>query len=378
VTPYLIALLLQAGAASAGGSALWASAALPSAIDRLVQPLVRHQPAAEAARYDISEKSVSTWESETRRALSPAPLAVAAVLLGAERPVVTRCVKLNNPWCIKRARWPGEIGADDEGHTAFASLDRGADAAARLLRSYYVAFDRRSALDIVRRWAPAECRVGGGALPSVLAVKGIAMTLRARFLARQGRGGRVAGRRVAGGPPAAAQAARPRASAVPVRAFPEYRVPDIAAGLGERAPARPIQPAPRPRIAWPAPAPVVAQVVRRPRAAVERIDVAAGAPACGGDETRIQNYASRIAGSVGLGPADDLKLFDVEGRPSPNLPAVMLAMSSVELGYLYAGVDLIEGAVGRLALLQAPADSVPPAPAGVGPPPASGQTPPSP
>jgi hypothetical protein len=62
-----------------------------------------------------------------------------------------------------------------------------------------------------------------------------------------------------------------------------------------------------------------------------------------------------MAGSVGLGPSDDLKLFDGGGRPMPNLPAVMLAMSAVELGSLYADPAVIEGAVRRLAAAQASA-----------------------
>ena len=56
-----------------------------------------------------------------------------------------RCVKLNNYWCIKRARWAGEIAADAEGHVAFASAIDGAIAAAILLRRYYIDYNRRSA-----------------------------------------------------------------------------------------------------------------------------------------------------------------------------------------------------------------------------------------
>ena len=55
------------------------------------------------------ERAVSNWRSETMRNLEPTPLAAAAVWLGAGRPLVTRCVRLNNPWCIKRARWDGDI-----------------------------------------------------------------------------------------------------------------------------------------------------------------------------------------------------------------------------------------------------------------------------
>jgi len=112
------------------------------------------------ATYLAADRAVSNWRAEALHDLQPRPVSAMAVLLNVERPVVTRCVKLNNYWCIKRARWNGEIGHDDEGHVGFASADQGADAAVTLLRRYYLDFGRKSALDIVRRWAPAECRGG--------------------------------------------------------------------------------------------------------------------------------------------------------------------------------------------------------------------------
>jgi hypothetical protein len=367
LAPLLLALMLQDGSAALrAGSAAFEHA--PARGLALVASRGQPSQAEPDARYLATARAVSTWQAETVRALSPAPLAALAVLSGAERPVVTRCVKLNNPWCIKRAHWPGEIGADEEGHTAFAGLDNGADAAARLLRSYYVAFGRHSALDIVRRWAPAECGSTGASPTGTLAVRGLGMTLRARFLVSHRRGGRLAMRGASGPsrPGGAANRApgRIRVTIVPLHAMPSYRVPDIAAGMGERRPAATaslMAPSVQPRRAVPRRA-TAAPAAKPPRPAaapgwIERIDVAgAGAPACGGDETRIQNYAARIAGSVGLKPADDLKLFDAEGRPSANLPAVMLAMSSVELGYLYAGARLIEAAVARLASAAPPAE----------------------
>src|SRR3954470_12118198 len=149
------------------------------------------QPAQEAkalqARYEPESREVSNWRREAMDALEPKPVVAMAALFKAERPFVTRCVKLNNYWCIKSARWNGEIGADGEGHVGFASADDSADAAALLLRRYYLDFNRKSALDIVRRWAPAECNlftgfssIGGG---FALAVKGIGGTVRAKYLA---------------------------------------------------------------------------------------------------------------------------------------------------------------------------------------------------
>jgi hypothetical protein len=50
---------------------------------------------------------------------------------------------------------------------------------------------------------------------------------------------------------------------------------------------------------------------------------------------------------LGLQPADDLKLFDADGTPLPNLRRVLLAMSSFELGHLRASVELVTGAIER-------------------------------
>lgn len=134
-------------------------------------------------RFDPATRSVSNWHAQTGAQLMPRALAVTASL-AEDPPYVARCVRLNNGWCIKSAKWPGEIGADGEGHTAFATLADGADAAAHLLRRYYRDYGRRSALAIVRRWAPSECRVaspgGGGtaaaAVPAGLAPRGIGRT----------------------------------------------------------------------------------------------------------------------------------------------------------------------------------------------------------
>ena len=176
---------------------------------------------------------MSNWRGEAMRDLAPTPLSVLAVALGAERPVVTRCVKLNNYWCIKSARWNGEVGADEEGHTGFASAEHGADAAVRLLRRYYLEFDRKSALDIVRRWAPAECRLpGSSGPPAVLALRGLGNTLRARWLAaRQAKPMRT--RIAAAGDAVPVPPRRPagRVSAVPLRPLPTVSMPSIMAGI---------------------------------------------------------------------------------------------------------------------------------------------------
>jgi len=325
------------------------------------------------ATYLAADRAVSNWRAEALHDLQPRPVSAMAVLLNVERPVVTRCVKLNNYWCIKRARWNGEIGHDDEGHVGFASADQGADAAVTLLRRYYLDFGRKSALDIVRRWAPAECRGGPSLSLSVLAVRGIGQTLRARWLAAQrARTAKPAsvpvasaGKKAASARAAARPATGPRVSVVPLRPLPSFRVPDIAVGLGERrvttvSAAR----APAPRRRQPTPASVAAATrAKDPRAApvqlapakaiapVAPVRVASAAPAtsCSPDEGRIRNYAARMVQGLDLGPGDDLKLFAADGTPLPNLPRVMLAMSAVELGVLRASMELIEAAIGRAA-----------------------------
>ena len=325
------------------------------------------------ATYLAADRAVSNWRAEALHDLQPRPVSAMAVLLNVERPVVTRCVKLNNYWCIKRARWNGEIGHDDEGHVGFASADQGADAAVTLLRRYYLDFGRKSALDIVRRWAPAECRGGPSLSLSVLAVKGIGQTLRARWLAAQRAGSAkpasvrvaAAGKKAASVRPAARPASGPRVSVVPLRPLPSFRVPDIAVGLGEsRVTTISAALAPAPRRRQPTPASVAAATrakdlraapVRLARtkaiAPVAPVRVASAAPAasCSPDEGRIRNYAAKMVQGLDLGPSDDLKLFAADGTSMPNLPRVMLAMSAVELGVLRASMELIEAAIGRAA-----------------------------
>lgn len=77
------------------------------------------------------------------------------------------------------------------------------------------------------------------------------------------------------------------------------------------------------------------------------LDLSVPAPVCASDETRIRNYAARIAGSVGLKPDDDLRLFREDGSPGDNLLPVMLAMSAVELGTLHASKALVRAAIAR-------------------------------
>jgi len=288
-------------------------------------------------RYEPQSREVTNWRSEAIDALEPKTVIALAALFKAERPFVTRCVKLNNYWCIKSARWNGEIATDGEGHVGFASALHGADAAALLLRRYYLDFNRKSALDIVRRWAPPECGIATGlGGMAVLAVRGIGGTVRAQYLAsrRKGRVVRYTAKAGPGGKPGRVS------MVIPVTPkTPQYRVPSIAAGMGEK-----------PKAADPRPL-----VVQRPKPKREPATTASASPkpqvasACAPDEQRLRNYASRMVEGLGIGPNDDLKLFTEDGKPLPNLAPVMLAMSAFELGTLKASPDLVRAAIERAA-----------------------------
>ncbi|WP_407523295.1 hypothetical protein [Methylobacterium oryzisoli] len=385
------ASLLREGAARAGQD--------------LAQSIVRLQPAAPAL-YRAEARAVSNWREETREALRPVSLALVAFASPADPAFVARCVKLNNYWCIKRANWDGEIGADAEGHTGFASAGHGADAAVSLLRRYYTVLGRRSALAIVRRWAPAECGAPVAARPrgtpvtapaspalAALAPQGIGRTVRARFLAGRGRG--MPARRLAAKPGAArptpakpptappvpaktvqaestqARPTRPRPAANSAlrvqpwsalarlsgrprraaRPLPLMATPSIATGLGTAEP-RAISAAVTPgrvldgeRLA--AEAAALPSLTSLTSVAALPPALRPPPPLCSSDETRIQNYAGRIAASVGLKAGDDLGLFDADGHATARLAPVLLAMSAVELGSLQASPALVAQAIAR-------------------------------
>lgn len=359
-------------------------------------------------------RAVSNWREQAGENLAPGSLAFVVRHAATEPGFVARCVRLNNYWCIKQAGWSGELGGDAEGHTGFATAADGADAAAQLLRRYQREYGRRSALAIVRRWAPAECgaprpvasaapvrgaakqpaRRPQAAVSQDVAPRGIGGTLRARFLARHGRGGVArAAPVVATGLRVQPWSARARLAGHPgraPRAAPPVSVPkpaaDIAMGLAEAVPKSAPKAAPETvlRTALTSTGTATAKTGSRPAAPVRTtvsgavnpaallapdrltaeaaalpsiaaslpkgslLDLSVPAPVCSSDETRIRNYAARIAGSVGLKPDDDLRLFGDDGRPTDRLLPVMLAMSSVELGTLHASRALVRAAIERL------------------------------
>ncbi|KQP07208.1 hypothetical protein ASF28_14500 [Methylobacterium sp. Leaf99] len=339
----------------------------------------------EAPHFLAESRAVSNWRTEAGTSLRPASLALAARWSTTEPAFVARCVKLNNYWCIKKARWSGEIGADAEGHTGFATAADGADAAAGLLRRYYRDFNRRTALAIVRRWAPAECRgtpPTATRVPTALAPRGLGGTLRARFLARNTRAGMPRRALAAKGGPLRVQPWSPLARMG--KRVPPGSAPKTLASVSAKPPATPrhgllVRPSEllvkpsvitaRPSVLLVEPSVVLGNATRAVETAtaglqkrfvaesaalpplvagLHPLDLSVPTPFCGTDETRIRNYAARIANSVGLKVEDDLNLFGPDGRPLPALRAVMLAMSSVELGALRAGPALVDAAIGRL------------------------------
>lgn len=290
--------------------------------------------------YRPAQRAVSNWRIQAAAHID-APLgATMGIVTFSEPANLPRCVRLNNYWCVKSARWNGEIATDNEGHVAFSSAHEGAMVAAQLLRRYYVDYGRKSAMAIVSRWAPAECfaaparprvrnaRAGkhGAARPDGLSTRGIQNTARARWLAANR--GRVAGGRTTARKPAA------RPSRVSAQPLPMMRAPTIAVGMGER-PAQPAQMKMKPvRLAS-------LGVPDAPRAS----EPAAPRIACASEGVRIRNYANALAKGVADGPMADLKLFDDRGLPTPALARAMANMAAVEIGPMKADEDLIARAV---------------------------------
>ena len=186
---------------------------------------------APAASFRPLSREVTNWRGEAAGALDLPLVAQVNLRLGGEPRGVSRCVRLNNYWCVKRAGWAGEIASDAEGHVAFASAQEGAIVAAVLLRKYYVEYKRHSALAIVSHWAPANCgfaQAGPGrraAAARTLAPRGLRATLRGRWLSAHGRGS-VGARGLAHGP-------RLRPSIIAERRVPMLRAPTIALGVSE-------------------------------------------------------------------------------------------------------------------------------------------------
>jgi hypothetical protein len=305
---------------------------LPQTSDSGAAPGASAHPAAPAGvAFDAARRAVSNWPAEAMENLDLSAKTKTEMASKSGSPEFPRCVMLNNYWCIKRARWAGEIAADAEGHVAFASAIDGAAAAAMLLRRYYLDYNRRSALAILSRWAPPQCAggtaaIGGPRTPRTarfatlagLAPHGIQNTLHARWLAGHRRGF-----------PRAGKTGAPRRSIVPSWPLALMRAPEIAVGMGEtrRTP-----------------------ITLKKFAALDFAAPMTNAPnaGCGGENTRIQNYAARAIEGIATNPNDDLNLFLADGTAGANLSLLLENMAKVEIGPWAAQARLIAAAIDRL------------------------------
>lgn len=292
-----------------------------------------------------AERAVGNWRAQAALDLDLGAEAVLRWFGGAVPAKLPRCIRLNNYWCMKKAGWAGEIGADPEGHAAFASAAQGAAAAIVLLRRYYLDYGRKSARAIVAHWAPAQCGlslpVAGAQPPSApsslgpLAKFGIGKTLRARWLAAHGRGGTATTRK----------GSRPvvRRSLVADRLL---------------ASPRPAQPIPRPTGAVEPPLllepPIKSETLRLASASgpslardTPLVPMPQSAPvtSCAGDTQRLANYAAHAIEGIARSPDEDLKLFAGDGSPLPALTRLLANMAAVEIGPYHADGNLIEAAI---------------------------------
>jgi hypothetical protein len=287
------------------------------------------------AAFRPAERAVTNWRIQATAGLDLPPESTAKLRAGLDPAGVTRCVRLNNYWCVKRAGWAGEIAADAEGHVAFASAVEGAIVAAMLLRRYYLVYHRVSAQAILSRWAPAQCGLQAAGIArsrsarrrtepkghGALALRGIGNTLRARWLAAHRRGS-----------PGGGKIAPPRRSVVADRPVALMRAPEIAIGMGEldlgRAPVR-----------------IAALDLAEPPAPRSGSAGGGAGAACPHETRRLRNYAMRAIEGIAASPTEDLKLFSLDGTPGPNLPRLMQNMAKVEIGPLGPRAELIAAAV---------------------------------
>lgn len=361
---------------------------------------------AAAPAYQPEQRAVDNWRTQSALALEMDPLAAARRALALENGDPTRCVKLNNYWCIKRAGWNGEIAADADGHAAFASAAEGAAVAALLLRRYYVDYNRRNARAIVERWAPTQCltrppsSVGAAAknayaLPPALAPQGWQNTLRARWLAAHGQMGLAPMREqnelraewlAAHGRPgfmkdSGAKEGRKKDNdhRIKARALDMMATPTIMEGVAEtgrknRADDRKAtKNTMKKKTSAGAPEDDLADLAPLSTASSTASTTASLPPLdsldCSGEMARIANYAEHLIAGVVASPYDDLQLFTPEGQPTDQLAKVMANMAAVEIGPAKPRRALVEGAVADLRKqLKAGADLAPPPPAQDAPP----------
>ena len=308
-------------------------------------------PTLAAPNFRPAAREVDTWRREAAFALDLPPERALTLATGGDIAGLSRCVRLNNYWCIKRAGWSGEIAADAEGHVAFASAREGAAVAALLLRRYYVDFGLKSARAIISRWAPAQCgpvarlaprlpRTAAATAPDALSRRGIGNTLRARWLAAHRPGGiaRTGANRRTVARSVIARTVGPTGN-------PMGGTPVIMAGLGApvRVPVR-LAMLPYPGFAMgPAPGARTTMPLVLPPLTLPPVST------CTSDTARVAHYAAKTAEGVVAGADTDLALFDAAGRPTDNLARVMANMASVEIGPLKAGNPLILAGIAAIS-----------------------------
>ena len=307
--------------------ALWLATSPPLAMPAL--------SAMTRASFQPSQRAVDNWRVQAALDLDVGADTALRWLTGKVPPHLPRCIRLNNYWCIKKAGWTGELGADEEGHVAFASAEKGAAAAITLLRRYYLDYGRKSARAIVARWAPAQCGLPlsaswpSGPRPEPasslggLAKRGIGKTLRARWLAAHGRGGTIR-------TPIASRKVAVKRSVVPDTLALEPPImlePPIGT---ESLRVASLSPPASPPVAASNPFLAPAQP---------------GAD-CAGEGARLANYAARAIEGIAQSPDEDLKLFAADGTPLPTLPRLLANMASVEIGPYRADAKLIDAAIG--------------------------------
>ncbi len=302
-----------------------------------------------APTYLPAQRAVDNWRRQGALHLDLSPERALALALGRDFKGLSRCVRLNNYWCVKKAGWTGEIAADDEGHVAFAGAAEGAAVAAQLLRRYYVDFGLHSARAIVQRWAPAQCgapvRIAGepgrrdGRTPDARPRAEGAHHARprldaARAMARaaQAGDGRAQARQDRGPAPLRRARSRPADDAdARHRRRPRRDGSKEVAGAAVRLamlpyPGTALGPDPR----------IGASLPPLPKFS------------CAPETQRIANYATNIAAGVAAGPDADLALFDAQGKPTPNFAKALFNMAAVEIGPLRATQALVDAAVARM------------------------------
>jgi hypothetical protein len=292
-------------------------------------------PGMSRASFQPGERAVDNWRMQAALDLDLGADAALRWLTGKAPANLPRCIRLNNYWCIKKAGWAGELGADAEGHVAFASAEAGAAAAITLLRRYYLDYGRKSARAIVARWAPARCGlpIAASSLPSGarpllasslggLAKHGIGKTLRARWLAAHRRGGTINAR------------LNSRKIALKRSVVPDTLAPEPPITLEPPIKTESLRVA---SLSPPASSPAASS---NPFLASPQ-----GGADCAGEGARLANYAARAIEGIAQSSDEDLKLFAADGSPLPTLSRLLANMASVEIGPYRADAKLIDTAI---------------------------------